>query len=72
MELLLLSRSVSFLFYFVVRLLFLYSLKGPFNTYLIYFTFIKSVAIDKDLSQPLRTKDVRISETKHDRSNPIT
>ena len=28
--------------------------KGPLSTYLIYFTFIKSVAINKDLSQPLR------------------
>ena len=31
-----------------VSLLFLYTFKGPFNTNLIYFTFIKSVAINKD------------------------
>ena len=37
-----------------------YSLKGPFNTYLTYFTFIKSVAINKDLSQ-IMAKGVRIS-----------
>ena len=49
-----------------VRLLFLYSFKGPFNTYLIYFTFIKSVVINKNLSQPLRAKGVTISETRHD------
>ena len=54
---------------FIRTLLFLYSFKGPFNTYLIYFTFIKSVAINKDLSQPLRAKGKRISETKHDWSN---
>ena len=40
--------------------------------YLIYFTFTKSVAINKDLSQTLRAKGVRISETRRDRSNPIT
>ena len=33
---------------------------------------IKSVAINKDLSQPLRVKEVRISETRHNRGNPIT
>ena len=26
-----------------------YSIKGPFNAYFIYFTFVKSVAINKDL-----------------------
>ena len=38
--------------------------------YFIYFTFIRSVAINKDLSQPLRAKGVRISKTKHDRNQP--
>ena len=46
--------SVNLVFVSSVRLLLMYSLKGPFNTYLIYFTFIKSVGINKDLSQPLR------------------
>ena len=56
-----------------VHLLFLYSFKGPFNTYLIYFTFIKSVAVNKDLSQHLvRAKGVRISVTKDDRSKSTT
>ena len=36
-----------------LRLLFLYSFKGPLNTYLIYFTFTKTVPINKDLSQSL-------------------
>ena len=31
----------------------MYSFKGPFDTYLVYFTFIKSVAIDKGLNQPI-------------------
>ena len=30
------------------------------------------VAINKDLSQPLRAKGVRIGETKHDLNNPVT
>ena len=38
---------------FIRTALFLYSFKGPFNTFLIHFTFVKSVAINKDLSQPL-------------------
>ena len=49
----LLVVSVNLVLDLSVRLLFLYSFKGPFNTHLIYFTFIKSVAINKDLSQPL-------------------
>ena len=40
--------------------------------YLIDFTFIESVAINKDLAQPLRAKGAIISETRHDESNPIT
>ena len=36
---------------FSVSLLFLYTFKGPFNTNLIYFTFIKSVAIKKKRCQ---------------------
>ena len=64
--------SVNLVLVLSVRLLFLHSFKGPFNRYLIYFTFVKSVAINKNLSQPLRAKAVRISETKHDQSNPIT
>ena len=36
-----------------LRLLFLHSFNSPFGTYLIYFTFINSVAINNDLRQPL-------------------
>ena len=44
--------SVKLVIVLSLRLPFLYSFKGrPFNTYLIYFTFIRSVAIDKDLSR---------------------
>ena len=46
--------SVNLVFVSSVPLLLMYSLKGPFNAYLTYLTFIKSVAINKDLSQPLR------------------
>ena len=49
---------------------FLYSFKGPFNTYPFYFTFIKAVAINKELSEPLRAKRVGISETRHDPTKP--
>ena len=66
------AASVSLVLVLSVCLLFLYSFKGPFNTYLIYFTFIESVAVNKDLNQPLRAKGVRISKMKHDRRNPIT
>ena len=44
---------VNLVFVLSARLLFLYSFKGLFNTYFIYFAYIKSVAINKDLSQPL-------------------
>ena len=54
-----------------IRLLFLYSFKGLLNAYLIYFTCIKSVVMNKDWSQLLKAKGLRISETRHDRSNPI-
>ena len=45
--------SVNFALVSSVRLLFLYYFEDPFNTYFIYFIFIKSVAVNKDLSQPL-------------------
>ena len=45
--------SVNLVLDLSVHLLFLYSFKDPFNTYLIYFTFIKFVAINKDLNEPL-------------------
>ena len=45
--------SVNLVLVLSVRLLFMYSFEGPFNTYLIYLTFIKSVAINKDLIQAL-------------------
>ena len=64
--------SFNLVFVLSVHLLFLHSFKGSFSTYLIYFTFIKSVAINKDrVNHLVRTKGVRISETKHDQSNPI-
>ena len=44
--------SVNFVLLLSERLLFLYSLEGPFSGDLIYFTFIKSVAINKDFNQP--------------------
>ena len=44
----------QFGFYSSVRLSLMYYFKVPINTYLIYFTFIKYVAINKDSSQPLR------------------
>ena len=62
--------SVNLVLVLSACLLFLHSFKGPFNKYLIYFTFIKSVAINKDLSQPLRAEGVTISETRDHRSNP--
>ena len=37
--------SVDLVLVLSISLLFLYTFKGPFNTNLIYFTFIKSVAI---------------------------
>ena len=49
-----------------VRLLFLYSLKGPFNRYLIYSTFIKSVTINNDSSQPLM---ISLSERRKNKWN---
>ena len=38
-----------------------------FNTYVIYFTFIKSVEINNGLNQLLRAKGIRISEARHDK-----
>ena len=64
--------SVNLVIILSVRLLSVYSFKGPFNTYLIYFTFIKSVATNKRFGSTtlVRAKGVRISETRHDQSNP--
>ena len=48
-----------------VSLLFLYTFKGPFNTNLIYFTFIKSVAIKnkrRKNSKPDMTKATLLLE----------
>ena len=45
--------SVNLFLVLSVLLLFLLSFKGPFNMSLSYFTFMKSVAINKNLSQPL-------------------
>ena len=64
--------SVNLVLVLFVGLLFLHCFKGLFNTKLLFSTFIKSVAINKELSQPLRAKGVRISETRHDRINSIT
>ena len=41
-------------------------------TYLIYFTVIKTVVINKDLSQPLRAKGVRIKPGFHNTANATT
>ena len=45
--------SVDLVLVLFLRLLFLYSFKGPFETHLIYFNFVNSVAVNKDLSQLL-------------------
>ena len=43
------------------------------SSLLFYLDFSKSIAVNKDFSQHLfGAKDVRISETKHDRNNRIT
>ena len=63
-----LSRSIWVSFYPYA----FYSFKGLCNEYLIYSTLIKYVEIKKDLSQLLRANSVRISESRHDRSNIIT
>ena len=53
LELLASSWLIWFSFYPYTFLFNLYSFKGLFNMYLIYLIFIKYVANNKDLSQPL-------------------
>ena len=63
LQLLDLLQSICFIFFFF-NLFILTSNKGLYKTYHIYFAFIKSDTINKDLSPPLRTKGIRISETR--------